>query len=295
MAFGAIREMHQPRAAGAALSAEVDDDGATRLCAHVVDPVAVQKVKAGIYKGLSIGGKVLARDADDPSVITSIRLDEISLVDRPCNPEAVIDLWKSQGVPPPAIPTNAEVLAEAEAMARRAGKPKRRNDYVAAAREKLAKVSASPADARPIEPAPILGDGIPDEIQLEALALPTLPISEPAPAGSYGGLAKLAVLESDLQAAQAEIDRLTKGFVAERENLHRQVADQALEIARLGRQALPPRTAGSAFAKTVAKGEDAQAPTALAPDQLAKALDTLSAADRAHLLMKAALAKPMAL
>ncbi len=95
MAFGAIREMHQPRAAGAALYAEVDEEGATRICAHVVDPTAVKKVRAGVYKGLSIGGKVLARDPADARVITSIRLDEISLVDRPCNPEAVIDLWKA--------------------------------------------------------------------------------------------------------------------------------------------------------------------------------------------------------
>ena len=141
MAFGAIREMHQPLAAGAALYAEVDEEGATRICAHVVDPIAVKKVKAGVYKGLSIGGKVLARDPADARLITSIRLDEISLVDRPCNPEAVIDLWKAA----PA-PSNEAVRAEAEAMAKAAGRPGRRNDYVAAARAKLT-ARAAPSDA----------------------------------------------------------------------------------------------------------------------------------------------------
>ncbi len=131
LAFGAIREMHAPRAAGSALSAGVDADGATRIVAHIVDPVAVKKLQAGVYKGLSIGGKVLARDPADASVITAIRLDEISLVDRPCNPEAVIDLWKAAG------PSNGAVRAEAERMALAAGRPGRRNDYLAKARESL--------------------------------------------------------------------------------------------------------------------------------------------------------------
>jgi hypothetical protein len=94
--WGAIREMHQPHAAGTALGAEVQDDGRTLIEAHIVDPEAVRKVKARVYKGFSVGGKVLARDPQDRSVITKIRLSEISLVDRPCNPEAAIDLWKAE-------------------------------------------------------------------------------------------------------------------------------------------------------------------------------------------------------
>jgi hypothetical protein len=140
MAFPAVREMHQPKAAGATLHAEVDEAGETRIVAVVVDPTAVQKVKAGVYKGLSIGGRVLERDGADPSRITAIRLDEISLVDRPCNPDAVIDLWKAA-----APPSNEAVRAEAERMARAAGKPGRRNDYVAAARAKLSTLESSPA------------------------------------------------------------------------------------------------------------------------------------------------------
>jgi hypothetical protein len=145
MKFGAIREMHGSSAAGTALNAEVDEEGRTLLCAHIVDPVAVSKVRLGVYKGFSIGGKVLARDPNDRSIITKIRLVENSLVDRPCNPDAVIDLWKAEleeaaehlREPPP--PGNAEVKTLAEEMARVAGKPGRRADFLVKAREALVK------------------------------------------------------------------------------------------------------------------------------------------------------------
>ncbi len=106
--WGAIREMHQSKAAGTALEARVDEDGMTQLVAHVVDPGAVQKVKANVYKGFSIGGKVVSRDKDDPTIITAIRLAEISLVDRPCNPEAEINMWKADRLEPTASDARAE-------------------------------------------------------------------------------------------------------------------------------------------------------------------------------------------
>jgi hypothetical protein len=51
--FGALREMHGMSAAGATLGADVGEDGLTRIEAHVVDPLAVKKVKLGVYKGFS--------------------------------------------------------------------------------------------------------------------------------------------------------------------------------------------------------------------------------------------------
>ena len=95
MRFPALREMHQLAAAGTTLEAEVGDDGVTRIVAHVVDPVAVTKVKNQVYRGFSIGGKVTRREPGNPKVITGLVLNEISLVDRPANPEAVFDCWKS--------------------------------------------------------------------------------------------------------------------------------------------------------------------------------------------------------
>ena len=54
------------------------------------------KVREGVYKGFSIGGSVTTRDAGDPQIVTGVELTEISLVDRPANPDAVFALWKSE-------------------------------------------------------------------------------------------------------------------------------------------------------------------------------------------------------
>ena len=102
MKFGAVREMHQPKAAGTAVEAEVDANGVTQFCAHIVDAEAVKKVQAKVYKGFSIGGKVLARDENDPDTITSIKLVEVSLVDRPANPEAILTMFKAEDAAPDA-------------------------------------------------------------------------------------------------------------------------------------------------------------------------------------------------
>ena len=95
MRFPALREMHQLSAAGTTLEAEVGDDGATRIVAHVVDPIAITKVRNQVYRGFSIGGRVTLREAGNPKAITGLVLNEISLVDRPANPEAIFDCWKA--------------------------------------------------------------------------------------------------------------------------------------------------------------------------------------------------------
>ena len=96
MKFGAVREMHGASAAGTAIEARVQPDGRTWFGAHVVDPIAVKKVKTKTYKGFSIGGRVLERDEDDPETITAIKLIEVSLVDRPANPEAILTMYKAE-------------------------------------------------------------------------------------------------------------------------------------------------------------------------------------------------------
>jgi hypothetical protein len=96
MQFANIREMHQLSAVGVAKEAQVDDRG-LYLGAKVVDDNAWTKVKEGVYKGFSVGGKVQGRDSKNKKVITKLSLSEISLVDRPCNPEAVFDVFKAEG------------------------------------------------------------------------------------------------------------------------------------------------------------------------------------------------------
>lgn len=94
MRFGNIREMHLPSAVGVAKEATVDGTGLW-LKAKIVDDDAWRKVKEGVYKGFSIGGAVTGRDGGNPQIVTGVELTEISLVDRPANPDAVFALWKS--------------------------------------------------------------------------------------------------------------------------------------------------------------------------------------------------------
>src|SRR3954464_13690955 len=68
------------------------------LAARIIDDEAWEKVVQGVYKGFSIGGRVTARDPADRNVITGLALTEISVVDRPANPEAVFDCWKASGL-----------------------------------------------------------------------------------------------------------------------------------------------------------------------------------------------------
>jgi HK97 family phage prohead protease len=96
MEFANVREMHQLSAVGVVKSADLDGKG-LRLQAKVVDDDAWTKVKEGVYKGLSIGGRVTQRDAVNKALITGVELTEISLVDRPANPEALIDAYKAAG------------------------------------------------------------------------------------------------------------------------------------------------------------------------------------------------------
>ncbi len=98
MKFGAVREMHQPSAAGTAIEASVEADGSTFFGAHIVDPIAVKKVQTGVYKGFSIGGKVTSRDPMNKANITGLKLVEVSLVDRPANPEAIFTCYKAEGI-----------------------------------------------------------------------------------------------------------------------------------------------------------------------------------------------------
>jgi hypothetical protein len=108
MKFGNVREMHQAIAAGTALACFVDDAGVTQISAHIVDPVSCKKVSTGVLKGFSIGGSVPpgGRNKDDAKIIEQVNLTEISLVDRPANPDALIQLVKlDAGTPPPDTTT----------------------------------------------------------------------------------------------------------------------------------------------------------------------------------------------
>jgi hypothetical protein len=94
MKFANIREQHDPhKAAGVAQEAEMTDQGLL-LTAKIVDKDAWEKVLEGVYKGFSIGGKKIEKLG---KVITKIALNEISIVDRPANPDCVFEVYKADG------------------------------------------------------------------------------------------------------------------------------------------------------------------------------------------------------
>src|SRR5216684_168020 len=105
--------MPQPSAVGISTEATVDDRG-LYLGAKIVDGDAWQKVVEGVYKGFSIGGKVTARDPADRRLITALHLTEISVVDRPANPESVFDCWK-RSIGPAAGDSMATIAATGSA------------------------------------------------------------------------------------------------------------------------------------------------------------------------------------
>jgi phage head maturation protease len=93
MEFPTIREMHQAKAIGKTVSAEIRTKGQKGLYigAKIVADDAWKLVKENIYKAFSIGGNVVRRVNN---VIEELDLIEISLVDVPANKAAVIELWK---------------------------------------------------------------------------------------------------------------------------------------------------------------------------------------------------------
>jgi hypothetical protein len=94
---GNIREQHSSIAAGVAKEYEQKADG-HYITTLVVDPVSVKKVETGVLKGFSIGIKSprVVRDtkAANGRIIDGI-IVEVSLVDRPANPNAKLMLAKS--------------------------------------------------------------------------------------------------------------------------------------------------------------------------------------------------------
>jgi hypothetical protein len=94
---GNIREQHSNIAAGVAKEYESKADG-HYISALVVDPVSVKKVETGVLKGFSIGIKNPRVTRDKTAAngrIVDGQIVEVSLVDRPANPNCQLVLAKS--------------------------------------------------------------------------------------------------------------------------------------------------------------------------------------------------------
>lgn len=96
MQWANVREMHRLSAVGKTKEYMHDDMG-TWIGVKVSDQPAWQKVLDEVYMGFSIGGDVLRKEGNK---IKELILSEISLVDRPSNPESKFQMVKrnSEGV-----------------------------------------------------------------------------------------------------------------------------------------------------------------------------------------------------
>lgn len=109
--FGAVREMHQPIAAGTALEATWDERGC-RLRAEIVDDAAIKKIERNVYKGFSVGvNPRLMRGKD----VEECEWPETSLVDRPKDPDALF-LHRAEGFDPEAL-VEVEVIDDSPSSA----------------------------------------------------------------------------------------------------------------------------------------------------------------------------------
>lgn len=106
---GNIREMHEAKAVGKAIDIDYDDATKRIYVTAKISRGAEDtwiKVKDGTLTGFSIGGQTIdkvqqiVKDDEETKQITRItkyRLNELSLVDNPANPEASFELVKSDG------------------------------------------------------------------------------------------------------------------------------------------------------------------------------------------------------
>jgi len=180
MKFGAVREMHQAKAAGTAIEASVEADGRTFFGAHIVDPVAVKKVQTGTYKGFSIGGKITERDELNKTVITGLKLVEVSLVDRPANPDSVFTMFKAEGIDAgegatvelTAVDALAELLNKGEITAERLLELAKKKDTTAADNQAIADAASEAADksSKAADKASDKADGSDDKADDDAAA-----------------------------------------------------------------------------------------------------------------------------
>lgn len=115
MKFPTLREMHQPKAVGRTVSAQIKSGVKNGLYigAKVVSDEAWKMVKEGVYPAFSIGGNVLKRV---DKFIEELELVEISLVDVPANKSAVIELWKKDKAGSDVVITTAQKIELLEKM-----------------------------------------------------------------------------------------------------------------------------------------------------------------------------------
>ena len=93
-----LREMHQLSAVGAGKAIKFDDPGKQILMSfEVVDDSTWKKVQKKVLLGFSQGGRYLKRWTEGETNFYTAQPGEVSLVDNPCLPGALIEYAKADG------------------------------------------------------------------------------------------------------------------------------------------------------------------------------------------------------
>ena len=280
MRFANIREMHRPSAVGVAREATIDDKG-LYLAARIVDDEAWEKVVQGVYKGFSIGGHVTARDPADRSVILGLALTEISVVDRPANPEAVFDCWKAAGEgemhDSRVLPSNAAMQIWVCGTPEHHHPSKEEADRCVRKRAIVVEAVGPRSQAGGSVPAGLAGEGG-----------PATDVCHPAAASKEAWPSA-----DDLAKVHGQSNELVK-MVTELSGVIGRIAKQVDDIARTP---LPPQTLAYPFGFTgVGKKEDNGGVRIPAPDEeIVERFAKLSPTEQTMLLIKAAYRNPMCL
>lgn len=146
--LGNVRVMHTAKVAGKLTDIDFDDaNKRVSIVAKVIDDGEWKMCLEGGYTGFSQGGKYVRRWAGDDGLKRyTANPSEASLVDNPCLGTAHFELIKADGMSEQRefvqkvvtyAPTNDEVKALAETMAKAAGKTGKANDFLTKAREQL--------------------------------------------------------------------------------------------------------------------------------------------------------------
>ncbi len=101
---GPLRAQHRSDSpVGKILAAEAGADGLVRVTGVVLDPLTARQLRAGLWRALSVRGRILRRSASDPTVVERFRWIETSLVDVPGDAAAKITMVRGE------VPRFAEV------------------------------------------------------------------------------------------------------------------------------------------------------------------------------------------
>jgi phage head maturation protease len=201
MEYGNVREMHRPSAVGVVKEFNHDPLG-TWIGAKVVDDKAWAKVKEGVYKGFSVGGK---KTSQKGSTITGMRLSEISLVDRPANPDAKIEIWKAAAVNETDDVARL-VRGLADAIQKHAGEETMSEEV----EEVVEKAEDAPAVVEEVEKAEIASSDEINQEFIKAIASMTEQIQKLSD-GNEALLKRIDELEAEPEAPKAALTAVAKG------------------------------------------------------------------------------------